>query len=284
LADAGDLAVGERGDLGVDRGLLAAHEFARRLRQLNVDAEAASVDFGAGDFSAVEARILAWLAGETWKLDAFRRHDRTGDPALDFYLIAASQVLKRRVKPDDEAGRQVGKTCELAFGFGGASGAWRRFDADGHSDQEVNEFVQRWRQAHPATTRFWRRLESAIKRTVRSGERGTLGNLVFEFEAGTLRIVLPSERRICYPETRLVPGKFGDTAVAFKDNARGGWADVTAWHGSFTENVVQGIARDLLVAAMFGSSAPVTQSSCTSMTKLSPRSPPIVPILTNSIA
>jgi DNA polymerase len=205
----------------------------------------------AGDFSTVEARILAWFAGETWKIDVFRHYDLTGYPALDFYLVAASQALRRPIAPDDEAGRHIGKTCELAFGFGGALGAWRRFDADEHTDQEVKGFVERWRQSHPATTRFWRRLESAIKRTVRTGERGTLGNLAFEFESGTLRIVLPSGRCISYPEARLVPGKFKNTTqVAFKDNARGGWNDVTAWHGTFVENVVQGTARDLLVTAM----------------------------------
>jgi DNA polymerase len=205
-----------------------------------------------GDFSTVEARILAWLAGEIWKLNIFRQYDVTGDPALDFYLVAASQALRRPVAPDDEAGRQVGKTCELAFGFGGAVGAWRKFDSDGHTDQEVNGFVQHWRQSHPATTRFWRRLESAVKRTVCTGERGALGNLAFELEHGTLCVVLPSGRRICYPEVRLVPGKFtGTTQVTFKDNARGGWSEARSWHGTFTENVVQGIARDLLVAAMW---------------------------------
>ena len=206
----------------------------------------------AGDFSTVEARILAWLASETWKLEVFRQFDVTGDPTLDFYLVAASQALRRPVALDDEARRHVGKTCELAFGFGGALGAWRKFDPDGHTDQEVKGFVERWRQSHPATTRFWRRLESAVKHTVRTGERGALGNLAFEFEHRTLRIVLPSGRRISYPEARLVPGKFKDTTqVAFKDNTGGGWDDDTAWHGTFTENVVSGIARDLLVAAMW---------------------------------
>jgi DNA polymerase bacteriophage-type len=206
----------------------------------------------AGDFTTIEARILSWLAGETSKLDVFRRYDATGDPALDCYLVTASQVLRRPVAPDDEAGRHVGKMCQLAFGFGGALGAWRRFDADGHTDAEVNGFVQRWRQSHPATTRFWRSLESAIRRTVRTGERGTLGSLAFEFADGTLRIVLPSGRCICYPEARLAPGKFEDTTqVTFKDNARGKWTDVSGWHGTFTENVVQGIARDLLVAAIW---------------------------------
>jgi DNA polymerase len=205
-----------------------------------------------GDLSAIESRALAWLAGETWKLDAYRAFDRTADPKLEPYCVTASRILQRTITPDDEAGRHIGKTADLALGFGGALGAWRRFDPDGHSDQEVNRFVQRWRQSHPATTRFWRRLESAIKRAIRTGERGTLGNLAFEFEHETLRIVLPSGRRICYPEARLVPGKFaGTTQVAFKDNARGGWTEVHAWHGTFAENVVQAVARDLLVAAMW---------------------------------
>jgi DNA polymerase len=205
----------------------------------------------AGDFSSVEARVLSWYAGETWKLDTFRQYDVTQDSALDVYLIAAARVLRRSVTPDDEAGRQTGKTCELAFGFGGALGAWRKFDPDQHSDQEVKGYVQRWRQAHPATIRFWRRLESAIKVAIRTGKRGTLGRLAFEFEDGTLRIVLPNSRRIHYPQARLGPGKFaGTTQVTFKDNARGGWVDTRAWYGVFVENVVQATARDLLATAM----------------------------------
>jgi hypothetical protein len=205
----------------------------------------------AGDFSAIESRVLAWFAGEAWKLDVYRAFDRTADPALEPYCVTASRILRRSVTPDDEAGRYIGKTADLALGFGGALGAWRRFDADGHSDQEVNGLVQRWRQSHPATVRFWRRLENAAKRAVRTGQRGTLGNLTFELESGTLRIMLPSGRAISYPEAQIVPGKFaGTTQVAFKDNARGGWNDVTVWHGTFVENVVQGTARDLLAAAM----------------------------------
>jgi DNA polymerase bacteriophage-type len=205
----------------------------------------------AGDFSAIESRVLAWLAGEAWKLDGYRAFDRTADPALEPYCVTASRILRRTVTPDDEAGRHIGKTADLALGFGGALGAWRRFDADEHTDQEINGFVQRWRQAHPATVRFWRRLESAAKRAIRTAERGTLGDLAFEFESGTFRIVLPSGRAISYPKAQIVPGKFaGTTQIAFKDNARGGWNDVTAWYGTLVENVVQGTARDLLATAM----------------------------------
>ena len=161
----------------------------------------------AGDFSSIEARVLAWLAGEAWKLDVFHRFDASSNPTLDPYLVAAARILKRSVAADDEVGRQLGKTCELAFGFGGGLGAWRRFDdSDTHADRDVEGFKDQWRRSHPATTQFWRRLENAAKRAICTGERGTLGHLAFEFENGTLRIVLPSGRVISYPEAQIVPG------------------------------------------------------------------------------
>src|SRR5262249_22816771 len=78
-----------------------------------------------GDFSAIESRVLAWLAGEKWKLETYRRHDETGDPECEPYCVMASKALRRRVTPEDEAGRNFGKTYDLAFGFGGGLGAWR---------------------------------------------------------------------------------------------------------------------------------------------------------------
>jgi DNA polymerase len=205
-----------------------------------------------GDFSTIEARVLAWYAGESWKLEAFRRYDATNDPALDPYLSAAARILKRRVDPSDDIGRHLGKTCELAFGFGGGLGAWRNFDdSDTHSDADIEGFKQEWRRAHPATTRFWRRLEGRIKKTIRTGQSDTLDRLAFEFTDGTLYITLLSGRRLAYPEAHLVPGKFPDaTDVAFMDNARGGWAETREWFGTFVENVISATARDLLAAAL----------------------------------
>jgi hypothetical protein len=211
-----------------------------------------------GDFSTIEARVLCWYAGETWKLDAFRRYDATNDPALDPYLNAAARVLKRRVDPADEIGRHLGKTCELAFGFGGGVRAWRNFDcSDNHSDADLERLKQEWRRAHPATTRFWRRLEDAIKKAIRTGERVTLDRLAFEFTDQTLYLTLPSGRKLVYPQARLVPGKFnGSTDVCFFDNARGAWTETRAWFGIFVENVVSATARDLLAAALLRFDAP----------------------------
>jgi DNA polymerase len=205
-----------------------------------------------GDFSAIESRVLAWVAGEEWKLNTYRQFDISGDPALEPYCVTATRVLKRPVTPADVAGRQIGKIADLACGFGGGLGAWRMFDSsNNHSDAEVECFKAEWRAAHKATVNFWRALETAMRRAIRTGQPIQLRSLTCTFEDGTLYVTLPSGRRLSYPEARLVPGEFdGTTQILFKDNARGGWSDNRGWHGSFTENVVQAIARDLFAATM----------------------------------
>jgi hypothetical protein len=204
------------------------------------------------DFSAIESRVLAWIAGEKWKIETYRRFDDTGDPTLEPYCVTATRILKRTITPTDEAGRQIGKICDLSFGYGGGLGAFRRFDnSDTYTDDQVNIFKAKWRNAHSATTRFWRAVENALCRALRTRQRTTLDKLTFEVCDGTLYLTLPSGRRLAYPEARLEPGKFpGTQQIVFKDNARGGWSDVRGWQGTFTENVVQAIARDLLAAAM----------------------------------
>jgi hypothetical protein len=204
-----------------------------------------------GDFSAIESRVLAWIAGEEWKLDTYRQFDIDGDPALEPYCVSATHVLKRPVTPKDAAGRAIGKICDLAFGYGGGLGAWRKFDrSNNHSDADVQHFKSEWRTAHKATVTFWHALETAMRRAIRTRKPIALRSLTCSFENGTLYLALPSGRRLSYPAARLIPGEFDTTEILFKDNARGGWADSRGWHGTFTENVVQAIARDLLAAAM----------------------------------
>jgi DNA polymerase len=205
------------------------------------------------DFSAIESRVLAWLADEKWKVETYRRYDATGNPEFEPYCVMASRALKRTVTPDDEAGRAFGKVFDLAFGFGGGVGAWRKFDpSETYSDAEIEGFKRAFRIDHPATVRFWRRLERAAHRCVRTKKPTALGNWIsFDIEDGTLFMALPSGRRLAYPEANLVPGKFEETlALRYKDNAKGGWADVDAWYGTLVENAVQATARDLLAAAM----------------------------------
>ena len=208
--------------------------------------------FLGGDFSAIESRVLAWLAGEDWKVENYRAFDRTGDPSLEPYCVTASRLLGRKVTPEDKADRQIGKTADLALGFGGALGAWRRFcPDDARSDDEIDRNITAWRRAHPAITRFWRQLENAIRICVSTGRETRAGKIRCELKDGNLYLILPSGRRIAYPQARLGPGKFENSVqVYFQDNAKGAWTETRGWYGTFTENVVQGTARDLLAAAL----------------------------------
>jgi DNA polymerase len=205
------------------------------------------------DFSAVESRVLAWLADDKKKLATYRAFDETGNPELEPYCVTASNILGRKVTPADEEGRGIGKTADLALGFGGSVGAWRKLAPnDTRSDEEIKANVSSWRAAHPQIVRFWSNLEIALKRAVRRlGQRFTCGRLSAESRDGTLWMTLPSGRSIAYPQARLVDGKFEDTTdIAFKDNAMGKWREVTEWYGTFVENAVQATARDLLAAAL----------------------------------
>jgi DNA polymerase len=206
----------------------------------------------AGDFSAIESRVLAWLANEQWKIEAYRKYDETGDPALEPYCVTATRMLGKTVTPEDEAGRQIGKTADLALGFGGSIGAWRRFNPDDERpDGEILLNVKTWRRAHPAVGALWKNLRRAALQSVYTGQQTECGKITFSMNNGTLLMTLPSGRTLSYPQAHLGPGKFENTReVHFKDNAQGGWEEVDSWHGLFTENAVQAISRDLLAAAM----------------------------------
>jgi DNA polymerase bacteriophage-type len=203
------------------------------------------------DFSAIESRLLAWIAGEKWKLENYRDFDRTGDPALEPYCVTASRLLGRVVTPDDEVGRGTGKIADLALGYGGGLGAWRRFDPDSaETDVAVQGHVNKWREQHRAIVAFWHTLENVIKHSVRTGARVEFGNLAAEITDGTLFITLPSGRKLAYPGAHFGPGKFDSMQIYFRDNARGGWKEMRGWHGTWAENLVQAMSRDLLVGAM----------------------------------
>ena len=239
------------GDLEQIRQLGAPLTVAGDVSRAMICAAPGHVLVGA-DFSSVESRTLAWLAREEWKLDVYRKYDATKDPALEPYCVGASKVLRRPVTPDDVQGRELGKVLDLAFGFGGGLGAWRRFDtSDTYSDTHVEVFKVEWRRAHQATERFWKGIKRAALQAVITGHRIDLGRLSFAMQGTSLLMTLPSGRSIAYPEARLGPGRFdGHREVHFKDNAHGGWSDCRSWYGTLTENAVQAVARDLLAAAM----------------------------------
>jgi DNA polymerase len=207
----------------------------------------------AADFGAIESRTLAWLADETWKLQAYAEYDRTGDKSIEPYRAIAGRMLHKSSADITAVERQIGKCAELACGFAGSIGAWRRIlPSDTRSDPEILADINAWRAAHPRITTFWRDLMMAIRIAIRTGIARAVGRLTASFSGGNLALTLPSGRRIVYPEARLVANKFEGYPpdVVFKDNAYGKWQDMRGWHGTFVENVVQGTARELLAEAI----------------------------------
>jgi DNA polymerase len=208
------------------------------------------------DFSSIESRVLAWVAGEQWKLDSYRRFDATRDPKDEPYCITACKIFR---VPDgtytkDSPERSVGKTCDLAFGYAGGLGAWRKFQPEQFSDPEVEIFKTDWRAAHPKIKRFWHDIDRAAWTAVR--ERGRIvrcGRVAFKCAGAFLQLKLPSGRKLSYPQPRIT-GDEHEQSVVFADNGAGQFKDCRHGHGAYgglwTENVVSGIARDLLADAM----------------------------------
>jgi DNA polymerase len=212
------------------------------------------------DFGAIESRILGWLAGETWKLDSYRRFDATRDPRDEPYCVTACKIYHKPPGSFDKSSpeRGVGKTCDLALSYQGGVKAWRNFD-DKFSEAEVEAFKANWRAEHPATVRFWYEIDNAAVLAVR--ERGQVvrcGRIDLKCAGAFLFIKLPSGRKLSYPQPRLISvnGKNGcsQQRVVFADNAAGQFKDCRygqgAYGGLWTENIVSGIARDLFSAAM----------------------------------
>jgi CHC2-type zinc finger protein/Toprim domain-containing protein len=207
------------------------------------------------DLSSIESRVLAAVAGESWKLDAYREFDRTGNTQLEPYRVVARKML-RKTDPCAEitaAERQIGKGGDLAGGFGGSVGAWRRLvPTDERRDDEIYADILAWRDAHPKTVQFWRALARAARLAIQTGSEHAVGSITASFRTETLYLTLPSGRAIAYPHARLIPSKFEDAPpdILFKDNSRGNWVDRRAWFGTLVENVVQGTARDILASAI----------------------------------
>jgi DNA polymerase len=208
------------------------------------------------DFSAIESRVLAWVAGETWKLDSYRRFDATNDPADEPYCETACRIFRvpSGSYTKDSPERAVGKVCDLAFGYMGGINAWRKFEPDRFTDDEVKKFCSEWRASHPAIRKLWYALDRAALVAVR--ERGRVvrcGSIAIKSAGGFLLLKLPSGRKISYPLPRAV-GDAERQHVTFLDNASGQFTECRGGHGAYgglwTENVVSGIARDLLAGAM----------------------------------
>jgi len=205
------------------------------------------------DFSSIKSRILAWVAGENWKTDSYRRFDATGDAADEPYRVTAAKIFHVRPTDITQEQRNIGKTCDLAFGYAGSVNAFRKF-SDRFTDEEVKQFNKDWRATHPNIKQLWHRLDRAAWTAVQ--ERGRLvrcGVVRFQCDGLFLQLTLPSGRKLSYPQPRII-GDEHEQHVIFADNAAGQFQDCRpgqgAYGGTWTENVVSGIARDLLADAM----------------------------------
>lgn len=205
-------------------------------------------EFIVADFSAIEARVLAWLAGEQWRLDAFQRGE-------DIYCASASQMFGVPVVKHGINGelRQKGKVAELACGYGGGAGALISMGAldMGLKEDELPDIISSWRDANPEIMKFWYAVEKAAIETVKDHTDRTVGRIGFQFSANTLWIVLPSGRRLAYIKPKLQPNRFGRMALTFEGlGANNKWTRGETYSGKLTENITQATARDLLAEAM----------------------------------
>ena len=204
--------------------------------------------FIVADFSAIEARVIAWLAGEEWRMKAFANGE-------DIYCASASKMFGVPVVKHGENGqlRQKGKISELACGFGGSVGAMKAMGADslGLSDTELKQIVTDWREASPHITELWWAVDRAVKKAIKEKTATKTYGLLFSYEAGFLFIRLPSGRRLAYAKPYIGKNKFGGESVTYMGiNAQKKWDRLESYGPKFVENCVQGIARDLLMYSM----------------------------------
>lgn len=204
--------------------------------------------FIVADFSAIEARVIAWLAGETWRMEAFAKGE-------DIYCASASKMFGVPVVKHGENGhlRQKGKVAELACGYGGSVVAMKAMGADslGLSDIELKQIVTDWREASPHITDLWWSVDRAAKKAIKEKTTTDTHGLTFSYEAGFLFIELPSGRRLAYAKPRISENQFGGESVTYMGiNAQKKWDRLESYGPKFVENVVQAIARDLLMYSM----------------------------------
>jgi DNA polymerase len=205
------------------------------------------------DFSAIEARVLAWLAGEQWRIDVFKTHGK-------IYEASASQMFGVPIEQIGKGSelRQKGKVAELALGYQGGVGALISMGAldMGLSEDELPEIVERWRNANRAIVEFWRSIEGAALHAVQTGEAVGLRGLVLarEMDSRTgqdfMTIRLHSGRKLYYPQPHIVENQFGRPAIHYYGTEGGKWTVLSTYGGKLTENVVQAISRDCLANAM----------------------------------
>lgn len=204
--------------------------------------------FVVADFSAIEARVLSYLAGEQWRSEVFASNG-------DIYCASASAMFGVPVEKHGVNGhlRQKGKIAELALGYGGSTGALRSMGAleMGLAEEELQPLADRWRSANPNIVRFWWEVDRCVKETVRRRVPTETHGIRFAYQSGMLFIRLPSGRSLSYVKPRMGENRFGSESVTYEGvGSTRKWERIESYGPKFVENIVQAISRDILMYAM----------------------------------
>lgn len=204
--------------------------------------------FIVSDFSAIEARVLSFLADETWRIDVFAE-------GKDIYCASASQMFGVPVEKHGMNGhlRQKGKIAELALGYGGSVGALTSMGAleMGLLEEELQPLVNAWRAANPHIVQFWWDVDNAVKTAIKQRIRTDVRGIRFQYKSGILFIHLPSGRNLCYVKPKIGENRFGGESVTYEGiGTNKKWERIESYGPKFVENIVQAISRDILCHAM----------------------------------
>lgn len=204
--------------------------------------------FIVSDFSAIEARVIAHLAGEAWRTEVFRNNG-------DIYCASASAMFGVPVEKHGVNGhlRQKGKIAELALGYGGSVGALKAMGAldTGLKEEELQPLVSAWRQSNPNIVAFWWDVDDAVKTAIRGRTATETHGIRFIYQSAMLFIQLPSGRRLAYVKPKIGENKFGGESVTYEGvGATKKWERIESYGPKFVENIVQAISRDILCYAM----------------------------------
>lgn len=204
--------------------------------------------FIVSDFSAIEARVIAWLSGETWRIEAFKN-------GADIYCASASKMFNVPVEKHGVNShlRQKGKIAELALGYGGAVGALKSMGAIemGLKEEELAPLVKSWREANPNIAKLWWNIDKIVNKVIKNKSSFTYKNLIFEYKSGFLFITLPSGRRLAYVKPKIIEDHVGNESITYEGvGTAKKWERIESYGPKFVENIVQAISRDILAYAM----------------------------------
>lgn len=201
------------------------------------------------DFSAIEARVISWLAGEQWRLDVFKTHGKIYEASASQMFGVPIEKIKKE-NPEYEL-RQKGKVAELALGYQGGPGALIQMGAleKGLTEDELPEIVQRWRNSNKRIVDLWHTIQNCAIKCLKTGQTQAMQkNIYFSLEHGNLVITLPSKRQLFYIKPEVILNNFGSEAMSYmgQNQTTKKWERIPTYGGKLTENIVQAIARDCL--------------------------------------